>query len=278
MVMSRIPPSRRPFVFLAALSLFLGAALDAPILGFTPPAAAAADADVDEVAKKRATKGLGKDLKRLVRDPRVMKKLEEVNKILDGLAALPGTEAGIAALKGAPIKDEKVRDRIFLFAEEHHDKSMLKPLVEMLQEKDHRRDIDLRKRTVHALAVVADPRALEPLSKLVTFGVDEHLVAETCSALAIFAAAKQVQRRPAVKALVDTYEATYTYLKSVRPEHRILTKTATRRWRVYGRHMRGALQALTGTQLSKPHEFRQWWNTCKKSKDWTKCKFKPKRK
>ncbi|MDJ0973790.1 MAG: hypothetical protein QNJ98_04970 [Planctomycetota bacterium] len=275
--MSRIPPSRRPLVLTVAFALFLGAALDAPVLGFAPTPAAAADGDVDEVAKRRAIKGLGKDLKKLARDPRVLKKLDEVAKILDGLAAVPCPEAAVAALHGAPIPDEKTRQRIFTFVEENHDKTLLKPLVAMLQAKEHRRDTELRLLVVHALSVLSDPKSIEPLSELITFDTDEKLVAEVCNALSVFGAAKQEQRRPAVKAMVDLYETTYTYLKSIRPEHRILTKIATTRWRVYGRQMRTALQALTATQLSKPHEFRKWWNTCKKAKDWTKCRVKPRR-
>lgn len=274
MAMSRTPFPRPLLLATTALLLLAGSALGALVPGLAPAPDAAAEGDVDAAARKRAIRGLGKDLRRLARDPRVLKKLDDVAKILDGLAAVPGPDAGIAALQGAPIADETIRDRIFAFAEENHDKSMLKPLLGLLQDKDHRRDTDLRLRVVHALSVLSDPKAIEPLSELITFDTDEKLVAEVCNALSVYGAAKQEQRHPAVKRMVDLYETTYTYLKSIRPEHRILTKIATTRWRTYGRQMRTALQALTGTQLSKPHEFRKWWNTCKKARDWSKCRLK----
>lgn len=267
--------STLPFLRLTALGLIL--ALVSSVLGLPVPAlgpAQTASADAEADATRRTIAGLGKRLRKLARSPHVLKKLDEVNTILDALAVHASPAAGLEALGGAAIPDEKVRARIFAFAEENHDKKMLKPLIGLLEHKDTRRDVPLKRLIVHALSVLADPIALEPLGDLIGFDEDAELVADVCAALGVFAGAKIEKRKPVVKALVDLYGYTYNLKQSIRPEDKILTKIASKRWRVYSVPMRTALQTLTGKQWTRSHEWRRWWNDCKKAKDWSKCKSK----
>lgn len=269
-----MPMSRIPTVLSRWLPLLLMAVLALP-----PASEAQAKEDkkeekAAELARKKAIKGFGKRLAKLSRDPRVLKKLDEVRKILDGLKALANPDAGAAALQGATIPDTKIRERIFQFAEENHDKQLLKPLLAILEAKDTRRDAELKRLIVHALAVLADEKAIEPLAGLIRFDEDAEVVAETCTTLAVFSAAKIDKRRVAVKALVTLYSTTWTYRMSIRPEDKLLTARATKRWRIYAPQMRGALQSLTGRQWTKPKEWRRWWNDCKKARDWKTCKSK----
>ena len=92
--------------------------------------------------------------------------------------------------------------------------------------------------------------------------------------LATFPTAPIEKRKTAVKQLINLYESTYNLMKSVRPEDRIQSKIAAKKYRVYGKSLRASLQSLSGQQFSAPKEWRRWWNDCKKSRDWKKCKSK----
>jgi aminopeptidase N len=227
--------------------------------------------EVSESARKKAISGLGKSLGKLARDPRLARKMDEVTKIIDSLEALGGPEAGLAALKGVGITDEATRERLFVLLETVQDKRALKPLLALLENKQFRRDPDLKRRVAHALAVLADDKAIEPLSDLIRYDEDAEVVAEAADALAVFATATVEKKRIGVRRMVDLYGSTYNLMKSVRVEDKLQVKRAAQRWKVYARSLRGSLQAMTGRQLTKPQEWRRWWNDCKKSKDWSKC-------
>lgn len=272
MAMTRSNRPRTRLTAIAMVLIFLGPAVGIPLPAVGPLQTASADGEAD--ATRRTISGLGKRLRKLTRSPHVLKKLDEVNTILDALAVHASPAAGLEALGGATIPDEKVRIRIFAFVEENHDKKMLKPLIALLEHKNTRRDVPLKRLLVHALSVLADPIAIEPLADLIGFDQDAELVADVCAALGVFSAVKIELRKPAVKAMVDLYGYTYNLKQSIRPEDKILTKIAAKRWRVYSVPMRSALQTLTGKQWTRSHEWRRWWNDCKKAKDWSKCKSK----
>ena len=235
-----------------------------------PPALAG-----DDPGTAKAIKGLKKELRKIARSPWVAKKHDEIKTILDSLEALGGTDAGLAALEGARVQDEDIRNRVFALAEENHSDDMLKPLGKLLEDKDLRKDSDLKKRVAHAYQVIGNDKAMEPLSEMIRYDEDDaEVVADAAAALATFPNAKIDKRKIAVKKMIDLYESTYNLMKSVRPEDRIQSKIAGKKYRVYGRPLRESLQALTGRQLAQPREWRRWWNDCKKSKDWRKCKSK----
>ena len=48
----------------------------------------------------------------------------------------------------------------------------------------------------------------------------------------------------------------------------MLRQLATKRYKVYAKSVRHALQSLTGVQITRPHDWRRWWNTNKKKKKW----------
>lgn len=259
----------RPLLLAAALALMLAS-------GGMPAAAADDDKGKDakpaptEAARKNAIRGLRSKVRKLAKTPWPEKKEPELLKHLDALEALGGVEAGRAAMGAIPHPSEKVREKAFDLIEREHDKTYVKPLVKPLEDKDYRRDADAKRRIVHALAVVADPKAIEPLSDLIRFDEDPEVVAEAAEALSTFATVKVDLRKPAVKRLVDLYESTWNLKESVRQGHKdkVMKSEARDRYKVYGKSLRHALQALTGVQLSRPAEWRRWWNSNKKRNKW----------
>ena len=231
-----------------------------------------------EAARKNAIRGLRSKVRKLATNPRPEKKQAELLKHLEALQALGGVEAGRAAMGAIPHPAPEVRDAAFDLIEREHDKSYVKPLVAMLEDKRYRRDADAKRRVAHALSVVAEPSAIEPLSDLIRFDEDPEVVAEAADALASFASAKVAQRKPAVKRLVDLYESTWNLKESVRQDHKdkILRSEAADRYKVYGKPLRHALQALTGVQLTRPAEWRRWWNSNKKRPKWGRHSEMPK--
>lgn len=232
------------------------------------PARAEEPAPTTEPARKSAIKGLKSTLRRLANSPWVDKKVPDLMKALEALAALGGPEAGVAALEAVPCLEKAVRDATFDIVEREHDEKLVDPLAALLEEKDFRRDVDLRRRIAHALAVMADPSAIEPLTSLIRFDEDAEVVAEAAEALAGHGAAPIDLRREPVRRLVDLYETTWNYKESIRPEDKLLRQIATERYKVYAKSVRSALQALTGVQLARPHDWRRWWNTNKKKDKW----------
>ncbi len=271
--------------WLLGLLLTVGLVL-APSPGGTALADDVGAAEISEAARKKAISGLGKSLGKLAKDPRLTdqeamdedpraprltRKMGEVAKLIDSLEALGGPEAGLAALKGVGIRDAGTRERLFTLLETVQDKRALKPLLALLENKHFRRDAGLKRHVAHALAVLADAKAIEPLSDLIRFDEDAEVVAEAADALAVFAGAAIEKKRIGVRRMVDLFESTYNLKKSVRVEDKLQVKRAAERWKIYSRSLRGSLQAMTGRQLTKPMEWRRWWNDCKKSKDWSKC-------
>ncbi len=248
----------------ASICLLAGALL---LLG-APRAEAADPPSPTEAGRKNAIKGLKKSIRKLARSKWVHKKTPDLLEKLEALAVHKGHEAGLAALEALPCKNEEVRDAAFDIIEREHHKKLVKPLAAVLEDKPYRRDYDARRRVAHALAVMADPSAIEPLASLIRFDEDAEVVAEAADALSGYGSAKIDKRREPVKRLVDLYETTYNYKESIRPEDKVLRQLATKRYKVYAKSVRHALQSLTGVQLTRPHDWRRWWNTNKKKKKW----------
>jgi len=232
------------------------------------PAAAAEGPAATEAGRKNAIRGIRSKLRKLAGGPYAARKKDEILKHIEALSALGGKEAGSAALEAIALDEAAVRDAAFNLLEREHDKSHVKQLAALLEDKHYRRDADARRRIAHALSVVADPAGVLPLASLIRFDEDAGVVAEAADALAGFPAAPLKLRREAVRRLVDLYGTTWNLKESVRKEDRILRKTASARYKIYGKSLRFALQALTGAQLTRPHEWRKWWNENKKKKRW----------
>ena len=260
-------PLHRLALVVAVLALLLAPAAFAedPPKG-APPAADAAT----ETARKNAIRGLRAKVRGLAGSPYALKKTPELLEALEALAALGGKEAGHAALGALAHPGQDVRDAACAILEREHDKSLTRPLADLLEDKHFRRDADVRKRVAHALAVMADPAALEPLATLLAFDEAPEVVAEAAEALAGYGAVPIKYRRVPVRRLVDLYESTWTLKESVRtePRDKLLKKEAEDRYKVYGKSLRFALQALTGVQLTRPQEWRVWWNDNKKRAKW----------
>lgn len=275
-------PMKSAFASLVLLTVLIGALLGAPAV----PAVEAAEDGKDakdkpaptEAARKNAIKGLKSKISKMAKSAHAERKTAEILEALEALEALGGKEAGRAAMYAVPHPAEQVRDKAFELIEKENDKSFVKPLVQMLEDKRYRRDPDAKRRIAHALAVIAQPTAIEPLSELIRFDEDPEVVAEVADALATFATAKVALRKPAVKRLVDLYESTWNLKESVRQDHKdkLLKKEAEKRYKVYGKTLRHALQALTGVQLTRPAEWRRWWNSNKKRNKWGRHSVMPK--
>ena len=259
---------------LPALLLILLAALALPLLGPTAGARAAEEEAATERGRKNAIKGLKRKIRKLAVSPWRDKpeKIQALHKHLEALAALGGKEAGSAALAALPHPDKGIRDEAMGILEREHDSSHLKPLVAILEDKAYRRDADARRRVAHALSVVGDTAAIEPLADLLRFDEDAEVVAEAADALSGFPTAPLKLRKIAVRRLVDLYESTWNLKESVKAAQRdkILRKQATKKYKVYGKSLRFALQSLTGAQLTRPQEWRDWWNDNKKRPKWSK--------
>ncbi len=230
-----------------------------------------------DAARLRSIKNLRIRLGKLARSPHVKKKLDEVHKILDALASLRGTEAGLAALRAAPILDEGVRNKAFALVEQYRDKSMVKILTKLLDDKRYRRDNDARMRFAHVLAVVDHPSAIEPLAELIRSDEPADVVAEAAQALAAYRSVPVKHKKEAVLRLLNLYASTRNLMMSVRPEDRIARAQATERYKVYGKTLRFTLQELTGQNLSDPRDWRRWWNDNKKARKWKPGSARPRR-
>jgi len=238
------------------------------------PAGAADSESATERGRKNAIKGLRKKIRKLAVSPWRDKpeKIKALHKHLEALSALGGKEAGTAALQALPHPDKAIRDEAMDILEREHDASHVKPLVAILEDKAYRRDADARRRVAHALSVVGDPAAVEPLAQLLRFDEDAEVVAEAADALAGFPTASLKVRKIAVRRLVDLYESTWNLKESVKTGQRdkILRKQARKKYKVYGKSLRFALQSLAGVQLTRPQEWREWWNENKKKSKWSR--------
>lgn len=254
----------------SALLLVLGLVVCAgalPSAQAEPPPAEPAAA-VTDAARRHAIRGLKSRLRKLANSAHAANKRDEIDETLESLFALGGVEAGEAALEAVVLTDGGLRDRVFALVEREHDEKLIEPLVQLLEGNEHRRDADLRRRIAHALAVMSHESAVVPLADLLRFDEEAEVVAEACASLATYAAAPLKDRKEAVRRLVDLYETTWNYKMSVRPEDKTLSRIASGRWGVYSQVMRTALQTLTGEQLSRPLEWRRWWNDNKKRPTW----------
>ncbi len=239
------------------------------------PAAGPARADgppptpaVNELARRDAIERLGRSLRKDASSPRAAKLREEIDTDLEALEALDGADAARAAMEGLAFDDEAVEKRVIAYVETVHDPSHVKPLAVLLEHKDYRRRFRLHALIAHAFAVIADPSALEPLTGLIG-SEDAKVVAAAADALAGFKQVPHAKRVEPVRRMIDRFESCWNLKESRRPEDRIATDRAKDEWEVYGAALRRALQALTGqTHLTRPKQFRDWWNDHKKATNW----------
>jgi hypothetical protein len=227
-----------------------------------------AEEDVSERARKQAIRELGRDLRKEARNPRPLdeERRARILKLVEALGALGGPEAAEAGLDGAGIPDTEVRDAVFGLVDHEHGPELVDPLADLLEDKDHRRDADLQRRIARSLSIAADPAAVLPLASLIRTDEDAEVVAEAAEALATYGTAKLALRKEAVEQLVNVYTYTYNMMLSIRAEDRVLAAKMKERWKVYAMPVRGALKALTGQELSRPQDWRTWWNKNKKKR------------
>lgn len=246
---------------LLPVALLLAAFLCAP--------AWAEDQSVPEAVRKASIKKLGKQLKKKAQSPRAAKHKDEIVAMLESLEVLGGYEAGAAALEAVALDDDEVRDRAFELADTEHHVKLVKPLAAMLEAKRYRRDYDVRKRVARSLAIMGDTSAMPYLTELIRTDEDPGVVAAAADSLAVYSGGPLAQRKEAVKRLVDVYTATYNLMYSMRPEDKVIASKMKKHWKVYAKAVRSALQSLTGEQtLTRPQEWREWWNDNKKRRDW----------
>jgi hypothetical protein len=155
---------------------------------------------------------LQKDLRRMARGARAAKDKPEILKDLDALKTLSGVDGAHAALEALAFDDEETEKAVFEQVETCRDKSLLKPLAAMIDDKETRRRFRLHAQIAHAFAAIADPAALEPLTDLAR-SEDAHVVAAAADALAGFRSAPHAKRVEPVRRLIDVFESTYN-LKS----------------------------------------------------------------
>ena len=250
---------RAVFVLVAVLCLTPGS-----LWADEPP-----EPPASEAARRISIRKLAKELRKRAKGPRATKDKAEILKILESLEVLGGPEAGAAALGAAALDDAEVRDKAFGLAETLHDPSLIKPIAALLEDKRYRQDVDARTRLARSLAIMADASAVPVLTELIRTDEYPEVVAQAAESLATYAGVKLELRKDAVKRLIDTYTSTWNLMMSIREEDKVISAKMREHWKIYGRTVRTALQALTGEQqLTRPQEWRDWWNDHKKRTDW----------
>ena len=224
---------------------------------------------VTEAARKASIKKLGKQLRKAAQSPRAPQHKDDILAMLDALEVLGGYEAGAAALEAVALEDAAVRDRAFGLAETEHHVKLVKPIAALLEEKRYRKDQDVRKRAARSLSIMADASAMPYLTELLRTDEDPDVLATAADSLAVYSDGPLPLRKEAVKRLIDVYTTTWNLMMSVRPEDKILSAKMKKHWKAYGKSVRSAIQSLTGEQtLTRPQEWREWWNANKKRTDW----------
>jgi len=242
--------------------------LIAALLG-APAWAEEGDETVPESVRKATIKKLGKQLRKKAQSPRAPKYKAEILTMLESLEVLGGWEAGRAALEAVALVDEEVRDAAFGLAEAEHHAKLVKPLAAILDEKRYRKDEDARKRAARSLSIMGDVSAMPYLTDLIRTDEDPEVLAMAADSLAVYSDGPLAMRKDAVKRLVDVYTATWNLMRSMRPEDKVIAAKMTKHWKAYAKSVRSALQSLTGEQtLTRPQEWREWWNANKKRTDW----------
>jgi hypothetical protein len=262
--------ARAPSASGALVPLALAALL---ALAVSSPAPARADdppptPPVNEIARREALDKLERSLRKNAASPRAEKLRDEIGKDLEALEALGGPDAAYVALEALAFDDEAVEKRVFALVELTHDKSLTKRLLAVLDARENRRRFRLHAQIAHAFAVIADPLAVEALTDLVG-SEDAAVVAAAADTLAGFKQLPHAKRLEPVRRMIDRFESCWNLKESRRPEDKIATDKAKGEWEVYGSALRRSLQALTGqSQLTKPRQFREWWNDAKKATNW----------
>lgn len=242
------------------------------MLGLSNPEGPARAADPAEtpmsLARRENIERLARDLRRLASSPRAVKEREQIDADLDALTALGGADAARATLEALAFDDEETEKKVLAVVETVRDKSLVKPLTAMIEDKDTRRRFRLHALIAHAFAAIGDVAALEPLADLLR-SEDPKVVAAAADACVAFKSAPHARRVEPARRLIEVFESTWNLKESRRPEDRIQSDEAKAHWEVYGAAVRRAVQALTGqTQLSRAKEFRDWWNDHKKATNW----------
>ena len=255
---------RRTVYALAALALLAGA--------FPPSRAFAEDPapppSAEEIARRENVERLEKDVRRMATAPWAASKKDEIRKAVEALGVLGGTAAAKATLAALALDDEEIEKDVMKVVEADHGKALVTPLAALLDGKDMRRRFRLHALVAHALAVIADVSAIEPLTEMIR-SEDAGVVAAAADALATYRTASHAKRLEPVRRMIDLFETTWNNKESIRPEDRLRREQARQDWEVFGQALRKSLQALTGqAQLARPKQFRDWWNEHKKDTNW----------
>ncbi len=246
------------------------AALAVVAIGFAAGTASSEDPALspEEVARRETIERLGKELRKAATSPRAPEKKDDIKKGIDALSALGGPLAAKSAIEALALDDEDVEKAVMTLVETAHDKSLVAPLAALIDHHDYRRRFRLHGLLAHALGVMADVSAIEPLTSMIG-SEDSTVTAATADALATYRSAPHAKRVDAVRRLIDQFETTWNLMMSVRPEDRLGRDRAKKDWEIFGNQLKKALQALTGqAQLNRPREFRDWWNEHKKDTNW----------
>jgi hypothetical protein len=245
----------------------LAAALGLLAAGALPAGAEDARSAKDE-AKRENAERMGKELRRMATSPRAAEKKDEIRRHVEALASLGGAAAAKASLEALAFEDPDVEKDVILLVETVRDKTLVAPLKEFVEHKDHRRRFRLHALVAHALGAIGDVEGMETLTELVG-SEDSHVVAAAAQAFLGFRTAPHAKRVDPVKRMLERYESTYNLKESAKPELRVEQSRAEKAWEIYGKPLRAALQALTGQpNLSSPRDFRVWWNDNKKATNW----------
>ncbi len=245
---------------LVLVSVVLGASSRGVADDAQPPTGA-------EEARKAAIDSIRRDLHRWAQTGHPEEVKADVLKGLESLATLGGPVVAKVALEAVPLTDPEIRDRVFAIVEKERPKDLVKPLVALTEDRRFKRDFDLHRRVIHALSVIADVSAIEPLTAFL-LSEDHHVVASAADALGTFASAPHRLRVEPVRRMIDLYESTWNLMNSIRPEDRVAAKDAKDRWEIYGKSLRTALQALARQTITRAREWRDWWNDHKKDPAW----------
>jgi hypothetical protein len=242
--------------------------LFAAALWAAPRAFAEEPASAEETAKKESIEKIERELKKKASSPRADKHKEDIAKALESLKVLGGPAAAKAALAALAFDDEESEKAAFEVVEAAKSKVLIAPLAAIIEDKDTRRRFRLHALVAHAFGVIRDPACLEPLAGLVQ-SENPQVVAAAADALVLYKGAPHAKRLEPVRRMIDLFDTTWNLKESVRPEDKVARDTARGDWDVFSAALRKALQELTGqANLTRPRQFREWWNDHKKDANW----------
>ena len=154
------------------------------------------------LARRENIERLARDLRRLASSPRAVKEREQIDADLDALTALGGADAARATLEALAFDDEETEKKVLAVVETVRDKSLVKPLTAMIEDKDTRRRFRLHALIAHAFAAIGDVAALEPLADLLR-SEDPKVVAAAADACVAFKSAPHARRVEPARRLIE---------------------------------------------------------------------------